>query len=55
MKKQKCSKYFIFLVTMATKVGGVARYEKKPIFWHFRATTAIPPAYIETYTVNGKF
>ena len=55
MKKQKCSKYFIFLITMATKVGGVARYEKKPIFWHFRATTAIPSAYIETYTVNGKF
>ena len=27
-EKLKCSKYFIFLVTMATKVGGVARYEK---------------------------
>ena len=54
-EKQKCSKYFIFLVTMATKVGGVARYEKKTLFLHFRATTAIPSAYIETCTVNGKF
>ena len=25
--EKKSSKYFIFLVTMATKVGGVARYE----------------------------
>ena len=40
---------------MATKVGGVARYDKKPIFEHFWTTTAIPLAYIETYTVNGKF
>ena len=31
-KKLKMFKYFIFLVTMATKVGGVGRYEKKPIF-----------------------
>ena len=40
---------------MATKVDGVDRYEKKPIFWHFWATTDIPSAYIETYTINGKF
>ena len=34
-EKIKMFKYFIFLVTMATEVGGVARYVKKPIFWHF--------------------
>ena len=31
-EKINCSKYFIFYVTMATKVGGVVMYEKKPIF-----------------------
>ena len=54
-EKIKCLKYFIFLVTMATKVGGVARYEKSLFFSIFLTTTAIPPAYIETNTVNGKF
>ena len=34
-EKIKMFKYFVFLVTMATKVGGVARYVKKPIFGHF--------------------
>ena len=34
-EKIKRSKYFIFLVTMATKVGGVAMYEKEPIFSFF--------------------
>ena len=34
-EKIKKYRYFIFLVTMATKVGGVARYEKTPIFSHF--------------------
>ena len=33
-EKIKMFKYFIFLVTMATKVGGVARCEKKSYFWH---------------------
>ena len=32
-EKIKCSKYFIVLVTMATKVGGVARFEKKILFF----------------------
>ena len=40
---------------MATKVGGVARYEKSLFFDIFWTTTGIPPAYIETYTVKGKF
>ena len=31
-EKIKIIKYFICLVTLATKVGGVARYEKKLIF-----------------------
>ena len=52
-KNQKCSKYFIFLVTMATNVGGVARYEKKPLISIFELLQPFP--HIETYTVNGKF
>ena len=28
---------------------------KKAYFLQFWASTAIPPTYIETYTVNGKF
>ena len=31
-EKRKLFKIFHFFVTMATKVGGVARYEKKPNF-----------------------
>ena len=55
MKKQKCLKYFISLVTMATKVVWVARYEKGLFFSIFELLQPFPPAYIETYTVNGKF
>ena len=41
-EKIKCSKYYIFLVTMATKVGGVARYEKKPILGNFELLQPFP-------------
>ena len=34
-EKIKMLKIYHFLVTMATKVGGVTRYEKEPILGHF--------------------
>ena len=41
-KKKKCSKYFIFLVTMATKVDGVDRYEKSLFFGIFELLQTFP-------------
>ena len=41
-EKIKCSKYFIFLVTMATKVGGVTRYEKSLFLGIFELLQPFP-------------
>ena len=41
-EKIKMFKIFHFLVTMATKVGGVARYEEKPIFGIFELLHPFP-------------
>ena len=49
--EKKMLKMFVFVVTMVTKVGGVAKYEN-PIFRHFCFSVAIFSAYIETNTVN---
>ena len=54
-EKIKMLKIFHFPCIHGNLIGGVTRYEKKPIFGHFLTITTISPTYIETYTVIDKF
>ena len=49
-KNKKGSKYFIFLVTMATKVGGIARYEKSLFFGILSYYSHFPSVHRDIYS-----